>query len=126
MPFQLEDDAARRLVRVTFEGRYERPEIEAMVSAARAASAKNGWNILYDMRAAIPGAVGPADVFWMPRKHPALKGAAASTVRVAVLHDGRFAELVTFGETTFRNAGLRARAFTDEAQGLAWLAVDEP
>ena len=126
MPFRLEDDPARRLVRVTFEGRYDKPEIEAMVGAARAASAKSGWNILYDMRAATPGAVGPADVFWMPRKHPALQGAAASSVRVATVHDGKQAEIATFWETSFRNAGLRARAFTDEAKALAWLAIDEP
>ncbi len=126
MPFRLEDNAAGRFVRVTLEGRYEKAEIEAMVGAARAASAKNGWNILYDMRAATPGAVGPADVFWMPRKHPALKGAAASSVRVATLNDVKFTEIATFWETTFRNAGLRARAFTDEAAALAWLAVDQP
>ena len=125
MPFRLEDDASRRLVRVTLEGRYDKPEIDAMVGAARAASAKNGWNILYDMREAKPGDVGPADVFWMPRKHPALKEAAASTVRVATLNDGKFADIAVFWETTFRNAGLRARAFTDEAAALAWLAAEE-
>jgi hypothetical protein len=125
MPFRVEEDPERRLVRVTLEGRYDKAEIEAMVKRARAASTKNRWNILYDMRGASPGAMSPADLFWMPRKHPALRSVDAPSVRVAALHDGKFPEVAAFWENTFRNAGLRARAFTDEAAAMAWLAVQD-
>jgi hypothetical protein len=126
MPFHLEEDPSRRLVRVTLEGGYDKAEIEAMVERARASSAKNRFNILYDMRRWTPGAINIADMFWLPRHHPALRAAGAGSVRVAALHEAKLGDIASFWEDTFRNAGLRARAFTDETAALAWLAVDEP
>jgi hypothetical protein len=121
MTLRIEEDTERRLVRVTLDGVYDKPIIEKMVAGAREASAKKGWNILYDMRAATPGKITPADIFWFPRQHPALQSPAAATVRVASLHDARHTEVAAFWETTFRNVGLQARAFTDEAEAIAWL-----
>jgi len=60
-------------------------------------------------------------VFWFPRQHPSLQSAGAATVRVATLHDEKFAAMATFWENAFRNAGLQAHAFTDEAAALQWL-----
>ena len=121
MAFRVEEDAARRIVRVTLQGVFDKPEIEKMVTAAREASAKNGWNILYDMREAEPGKMSPAEVFWFPRQHPSLQSAGAATVRVATVTDEKFAAMATFWENAFRNAGLQARAFTDEAAAVQWL-----
>ena len=121
MPFRVEEDPARRIVRVTLQGVFDKPEIEKMVTSAREASAKQGWNILYDMRGAEPGKMWPAEVFWFPRQHPSLQTAGAATVRVAAIHDEKFAAMATFWENAFRNAGLQACAFTDEAAALQWL-----
>ena len=121
MPFRVEEDPARRIVRVTLQGVFDKPEIEKMVTRAREVSASKGWHILYDMRDAEPGKMSPAEVFWFPRQHPSLQTAAAATVRVATIYDEKFAAMATFWENAFRNAGLQARAFTDEAEALQWL-----
>jgi hypothetical protein len=121
MPFRVDEDAALRIVRVTLQGVFDKPEIEKMVTSAREASGKNGWNILYDMRGAEPGKMSPAEVFWFPRQHPSLQAASAATVRVASLHQPKHSTVATFWENAFRNAGLQARAFTDEAAALQWL-----
>jgi hypothetical protein len=121
MTFRVEEDEAQGLVRATMEGTFEKADVMAMVTAARAAATKRSWNILYDMRAAVPGHVGFADVFWMPRSLPALQETQARGVRVAVLHSGQMKELPDFWENSFRNVGLQARAFTGEAETLSWL-----
>lgn len=109
-------------MRVTLQGAFDKREIEEMVTRAREASATHGWNILYDMRAAEPGKMSPADVFWFPRQHPSLQAAGAATVRVASLHQPKHSAVATFWENAFRNAGLQACAFTDEPAALEWLA----
>lgn len=122
MTFRVEEDAALGLVRVTVEGVFEVPEIDAMVGQARELASAHRWNTLYDMRSARPGRMGPGDVFWMPRELPALRGAEALGVRVATLHPAELAPIADFWENSFRNMGLQARAFLDEPQALAWLA----
>ena len=121
MAFRVEEDPTHRIVRVTVQGVFDRPEIEQMVTHAREASAKKGWNILYDMRAAQPGKMSPAELFWFPRQHPSLQGAGAAVVRVATLHDEKFSAMAMFWENAFRNAGLQAKAFTEEGAALKWL-----
>ncbi|MGZ5036357.1 MAG: hypothetical protein ACXWG1_04750 [Usitatibacter sp.] len=122
MAFRIDEDETLHLVRVTLEGVFDKDEVEEMVGRAREASASRRWNILYDLRAATPGKVGPGDLFWLPRRHPALKSAEVARVRVAALHLPEHAELAKFWENSFRNAGLAARAFTEEASALEWLA----
>ncbi len=121
MVFRVEEDEVRRLVRVTAEGVFDKAEVVEMVARARETSARRRWNILYDMRSATLGKIGPGDVFWLPRQHPALRGADVASVRAAVLHTAALGEAVLFWENTFRNAGLQARAFTEEAPALEWL-----
>lgn len=125
MTFRVTEDDDRRLVRVTLEGTYDKAEIVAMVGEARKASAARKWPILYDLRGARPGAMGAADVFWMPRQHPALRAPDASMTRVAVVYPSEKGDLASFWENTFRNAGLRARAFTQEDAALEWLEGKE-
>ena len=122
MAYRVEDDPSHPVVRVTVEGGYDKAEVEAMVARAREASSRGARPILYDMRRASPGDMTPAEVFWLARQHPALQSADAATIRVAGLHDARFAAVATFWENAFRNSGLQARAFTDEADALRWLA----
>jgi hypothetical protein len=122
MPFRVEEDEALRLVRVTMKGVYDKDDVVAMVGRAREASAARGWNILYDMRAARPGKIGPGDVYWLAREHPALKGAKVASVRVAALHPPDLGELAAFWENSFRNVGLKVRAFTEEGPAMEWLA----
>ena len=121
MAYRVEDDPSHRVVRVTVEGDYDKAEIESMVAEARRLS--NGARpILYDMRRASPHNMTAAEVFWLARQHPALRSAEAATIRVAGLHDPRFDAVAMFWENAFLNSGLQARAFTDEAAALRWLA----
>jgi len=115
-------DEARGLVRVTVTGVVNAELAPAMVGEARAAAAPGGLNILYDFLQATPGNVGTGDVFWYPRRIPALGGQEATRTRIAVLHRPEVAPLMAFWETAFANVGLKARAFEVEAQALAWLA----
>ena len=121
MAFRVEDDGPHRIVRATVEGEYDRDEIERMVGQGREASARTSWNILCDMRSARPGKMSPAEVFWLPRQHPSLRAAGASTVRVATVHKPEHAAIAAFWENAYNNAGLQARAFTDESAAIAWL-----
>jgi hypothetical protein len=121
MAFRVEEDGTHRIVRVFVEGEYDRGEIEQLVGEGRAASARTSWNILCDMRAARPGRMTPAEVFWLPRQHPSLRAPGASTVRVATVHKPEHAAIAAFWENAYTNAGLQARAFTDEAAAIAWL-----
>ena len=126
MVFRVEEDEVRRLVRVTMEGVFDKDEVAAMVGRAREISTARRWNILYDMRSATRGRMGPGDVFWLPRQHPALRGADVANVRVATLHTPALGEAALFWENAFRNAGLQARAFTEEAPALEWLMRKGP
>lgn len=123
MPYTIGDDEARRLVVVAVRGADEAKTVAAMVAEARERSASRGWNILYDVRDALPDGVSSAELFWMPRKLDALRRPEARRTRVALLHLARHAELARFWEATFTNVGLQARAFEDEAAALDWLAA---
>jgi hypothetical protein len=125
MPQRVEPDRARRLVVARLEGAATREEVIEMVKAARAMAHDRGWNILYDMRGATVSDISPGDIFWLPRRLDVLNQPEASLVRVAGLHDpGERASLARFWENAFSNAGLQARAFTDEAAALAWLTAE--
>jgi hypothetical protein len=121
VPYEILDDAARRLVVAKVTGTFDAKEIGEVVAAARARSRDLGWNLLYDMRQSQPGNMGTSDLFWMPRKAAVLQDAAAYRTRVAMLHPPQFAQFAQFWETAFSNAGLQVRAFSDEAEALAWL-----
>ena len=121
MKFHVREDSAARVVRAALKGVYAKDDVVGMVARAREVSSRHHWPILYDLREAKPGAINSADIFWMPRHHPALREAGASFVRVAALHDGHFSEVARFWENAFRNAGLQAREFTDEAAAISWL-----
>lgn len=121
-PYEVIADEARGLVVAIVSGEIEGKGLIETIARARALSMERGWHILYDLRGANPGEVGTGDLFWMPRTVPALKKPRASRVRVALLSPERFRDIAQFWEDTFRNAGLQARAFVDEAVALAWLA----
>lgn len=124
MPHRVEPDRARSLVVARLEGAATREEVIEMVKAARAMAHDRGWNILYDLRGATAGAISAGDIFWLPRRLDVLNEPEASSVRVATLHGpGEGAALARFWENSFRNAGLQASAFTDEAAALAWLTA---
>ena len=120
MSHEVRADEGRRLVLAVAGGRLEAEEVARMVSGARELAAARGWNILYDLRAVQPGAM-LADLFWLPRRLPALTAPGAGRTLIACLHTPQFADLARYWETTFRNAGLQARAFEDEAAAVAWL-----
>ena len=120
MPHEVRIDAARRIVVATLQGAANRGEIVEMVTGARAAAAASGFNILYDMRGSVP-AVSSGELFWMPRQIDALRSPDAGKVRVAGLSLPEHLDGARIWETMFRNAGLQAQAFTEEAAAVAWL-----
>ena len=121
--YALEIDEERGLVRVTVHGVVNAELAAPMVTDARAAAMPRGFNILYDFLAAERGNVASGDVFWYARNIPAVGAKDAGRIRIAVLHRPEVAGLMGFWETAFRNIGLPARAFEDEAAALAWLAL---
>jgi hypothetical protein len=128
VPYSIAVDEARRVVVVTIQGVVDAELAMPMVSEARKASAPRGLPILYDFRLATPGKISTTDIFWFPRNIPALTSPEAKRLRIASLHDDSPAQqaIGTFWETTFRNVGLQARAFRDEAEAFAWLAEKPP
>lgn len=115
-------DNARRIVVASLTGDTTRQKVVEMVTAARGLAATHGWNILYDLTAASPRGISPAEIFWLPRELDVLREPQASRARIATLHREEHAEAARFWETTFRNAGLQARAFTEEGEAVSWLA----
>ena len=124
MPYSISVDERRHLVIVVVEGVVDAAQAMPMVTQARATAAGRGFNILYDFHAAMPGDIKTGDVFWFPRRIPALGTAAARRTRIALLYPAAQTEFARFWETTFQNAGLNARAFEEEAAALAWLATE--
>jgi hypothetical protein len=110
MAYEVLAEPALGIVRVRMAGKYEATEVAEMVTRARQEAALNGWNILYDMRAANPEGMAPADVFWLPRRVPSLRSPEVAKVRVATLHLPEMQGIAQFWENTFRNAGILARA----------------
>ena len=121
MPYSISVDERRHLVIVSVEGVVDATVAMPMVTEARMQAAGRGFNILYDFHAATPGDIKTGDVFWFPRRIPALATAAARRTRIALLYPAAQQDFARFWETTFQNAGLSARAFEDEASALAWL-----
>ena len=76
-------DEERRLVMVVASGSLRAGEVQRMIHAARAASREKAFDILYDLRAAIPGALGHGEVFWMARQLSEFRG--RRNTRVATL-----------------------------------------
>jgi hypothetical protein len=102
-------------------GRFGASDLEPLIVASRGMAVARGWNILWDMREAEPGDISGAQLFWLPRRNPALTDPAASRIRGACLYPPAFAAFARQWETSFRNIGLQARAFEDEAEAVAWL-----
>jgi hypothetical protein len=121
MPFDVQADEARRLVVVPVRGTHDAKSVLEMVTVARETALARGWNILYDMRAAQPGDMTSAELYWLPRRVPALGRPEAARMRVAVVHLPQHAALADYWETTFRNASLRVKAFTEESAAVDWL-----
>ena len=121
MAFDVQAEEARRLVVVTVKGTYDGKSVLEMVTAAREAATARGWNILYDMTRATPGDMTSAELYWLPRRVPVLGAPEAGRIRVAVVHSPAHAALAEYWETTFRNTGLQARAFSEDAAAVAWL-----
>ena len=121
---KLEIDDARQLVVATIEGPFGKDEVLDIVGRARAEAHARGYALLYDFSAASPGGISMGDIFWMPRRLPELAGATAARVRAALVHPPQFAEFARFWETAFTHSGLRARAFTDRAEAIEWLAKE--
>jgi hypothetical protein len=121
VPYAIRVDEARHVVIVAAAGNIDAATATPMITEARATAAARGFDILYDFRAAIPGDLKTGDVFWFPRRIPALAKAEARRVRIALVYPESQREFARFWETTFQNAGLRARAFDDETAALTWL-----
>ena len=121
MPHEITVDRTRRVVVARVHGAADRAELVQLVNDARGLAAASGFNILYDVRGAT-AAFSSGELFWLPRQVDVLRAPDASKVRVAGLHHHSQAEIVHTWETMFRNAGLQARAFTDEAEAVRWLA----
>jgi hypothetical protein len=122
MAYRIDVDEVRGLVIVTATGPFEPQSTIPMITEARGLAGPRRFNLLYDFRGATPGSVGESEVFWYARKLPVLREANARQVRVALLHKPKDRELANFWETTFRNVGLKTRAFEQEAEAFAWLA----
>lgn len=122
MPHTIRVDERRLLVIVEAIGPIDAGSLTPMVTEARSTAAAHGFNILYDFRDARPGDIKTGDVFWFPRRIPALAKPEARRVRIALLYPMDQRDFARFWETTFQNAGLRARAFEKEAEADAWLA----
>ena len=121
MPYAIRVDEGRHVVIVEAVGMIDTATATPMVTEARATAAARAFNILYDFRAAVPGDLKTGDVFWFPRRIPALAKPEARRVRIALVYPEAQREFARFWETTFQNAGLRARAFEDEAAAYTWL-----
>ena len=121
MPFDVREDERLGLVVATITGRFDAADIQRAVQESRVLAAARGRNILYDMSGAQPGDVNATDLFWMPRREAVLRDPAAGKARVALVHPAAFAELAQFWETSFRNAGLQARAFVERDRAVEWL-----
>jgi len=124
LPYSISVDERRHLVIVVVEGVVDAGVAMPMVTEARNQAAGRGFNILYNFHAAVPGDIKAGDVFWFPRRIPALATAAARRTRIALLYPAAQGEFARFWETTFQNAGLNARAFEEEGAALAWLATE--
>jgi hypothetical protein len=120
MAYSAHLDEKLELVVVTAQGNLQSSEVAEMVTRARELSSASGWNILYDMAGASVGDISTGELYWMPRKLPALRHGAGK-VRVALLYSPKFEDLARFWENAFRNAGLKAQAFSDRDKALKWL-----
>jgi hypothetical protein len=121
LPYTVKVDAAERVVRVDVSGIFDAEEAPRMTTDARSAAARSGFNVLYDIRQARAGKLENADIFWWPRNIPVLRDPKAARVRVATVFVPAQRAIVQFWETAFRNMGLNACGFEDEAAALAWL-----
>ncbi|HZZ95076.1 MAG TPA: hypothetical protein VFE23_21130 [Usitatibacter sp.] len=122
MGYTLKLDVGRRLVTVVFASRCDAEEVTRAVTEARKVASDGVVGIVYDMRGCDAGGMTLADVFWMPRRHPAIAPQSARALLVAAIYPDHMEELARFWETTSRNIGIKARAFADEESALAWIA----
>lgn len=120
MPYDLRLNPGQDLVIAAMTGAYDGKLVAEMVASARDAAVERGWNIVYDMREATPGEMGSAELYWLPRRMPALATPQAARMRIAVIYPLAHAELAAYWETTFRNAGLQAKAFAEEQAAFDW------
>lgn len=125
MPSNVQVDAARRAVVATVTGTIGPQEVAAIVARVRQQAAAQDYGIVYDVIDAESPEISRSDLFWFTRTLPELRDAAAKRVRVAIVHRPNQVELASFWETTARNAGFQARAFTEREPALAW-AGDAP
>jgi hypothetical protein len=121
LPYTVNVDTAKRVVRVLVSGKFDAAEAPQMATDARTAAAECGFNVLYDIREASAGKLDTQDLFWLPRKVPVLKEPGASRVRVATVFVEPQRSIVEFWENAFRNVGLNARGFLDEEAAIEWL-----
>lgn len=120
--YSLTVDDRNRAVVVLLTGVVDSELGVEVTTQARAEAGRRGYNVLYDVRRADVSAVGNADVFWWARNIPSLTTAEAKRIRAAVIHTPEQRPLAQFWENTYRNMGLQACAFEDEAAAFAWLA----
>jgi hypothetical protein len=121
--FEVYLDSERRLVRVVASGELFQKDGEKIISIAREKAAENGFDILYDIRAATT-TVAFASWYKLPRELEVFKNPRARQAKTAVivsrtdkaLKDYKFYEIVT------ENVGIKLRVFFEENEALAWLA----
>jgi hypothetical protein len=119
--YSLKLDVGRRIVKVIFAQRCDNDEVTRAVTEARNAVSRDVVGIVYDMRGCDVGGMTLADVFWLPRRHPAVRN-DPQRLRIAAIYPSHMEELARFWELTSRNVGLKASAFPDEESALAWIA----
>ena len=125
MEYELRVDEEKRLVIVVVRGSLEAAAAQRVMEAARGATRSGAFDILYDMRDAKPDGLTHGDVFWLARIAPKVPGSSPWT-RVATLYPTEFRGRALFWEDVFRNAGINARAFEEEADARAWLSEGQP
>ena len=111
-----------KLIRVTAAGEIFQADGERIITAAREAATKNGYDILYDIRQATT-TVSFASWFNLPRKLDVFKDLSVWRFKAAVLaspsdkavDDYKFYQLVT------GNIGLRISLFFEEKVAIQWL-----
>ena len=119
--YTLRMDPQHRAVVVVLTGVVDAEIGIRVTTEARTEAARHNFNVLYDVRAADVSEVRNADVFWWARNIPELTTAEAKRIKAAVIHTPDQRQLAEFWQTTYRNMGLQARSFEDEAAAFGWL-----
>jgi len=126
LDFTVRIDNTKGIIVVPVTGACDRSGMVRMANEARVAAQSAGLPILYDMRAATPGELARADIFWLAQSLPAPRDGNAGRVRMATVYPPGFGALARFWEDSYNNVGIEARVFENGDEAVAWLRGSEP